>query len=114
MTVGGDRLVASTEDSWECARSLVIKSGIYCGEDYDARLEIPECSTPSSCHGKWEAAVIFKPKDDAVGPIHDRFSPQIIKQRALSPKIIQTPAGETLLDFKQNIAGWLEVKNRAH
>lgn len=108
-----DKLVASTDDTWVCGQSPVVKSGIYYGEDYDARLEIPGWSTPECAAGKWERAVVFKPLKGTAGPLHDRFSPRILRQEVLKPEIIHTPAGETVLDFKQNMTGWFEITNRA-
>lgn len=110
---GADSLIAVSDASWDCAHSPVLKSEIYHGEDYDARLEIPGWSTPSCTAGDWTKAIAFTPEAGTAGKLRDRLSPPIRIQETLSPEIIITPAGETVLDFKQNMTGWLEVTNRA-
>lgn len=108
-----DVLIVASEASWQCAPSPVIKSDIYYGEDYDARREIPAWSMPSCRTGEWEPAHEFMPTAHDAGPIHDRLSPPIRIQETLNPTVIKTPSGETVLDFKQNLTGWVEIINRA-
>ncbi|NLB68993.1 MAG: family 78 glycoside hydrolase catalytic domain [Lentisphaerae bacterium] len=107
------KLVAATDNSWVCAKSPVVKSSIYYGEDYDANLEIEDWSTNECKAGDWVEAVLFTPPKGTAGPLHDRYSPPITIHETLKPEIIKTPAGETVLDFKQNFTGWFEIKNRA-
>ena len=113
MVDGKDTLIAMSDDSWICAPSPVIKSSIYYGEDYDARREIAAWSSPGCPTGDWQPARTFSPDADVAGPISDRFSPPIRIQETLTPEVILTPSGETVLDFKQNLTGWVEIVNRA-
>ncbi|MDD5705485.1 MAG: family 78 glycoside hydrolase catalytic domain [Kiritimatiellae bacterium] len=110
---GADTLIAATDATWLCAPSPVLKSSIYYGEDYDARREVAGWSTPGCAAGNWKPAREFTPEGGAAGPIGDRFSPPIRIQETLVPEVIKTPAGETVLDFKQNLTGWVETVNRA-
>ncbi|MGI5868762.1 MAG: family 78 glycoside hydrolase catalytic domain [Kiritimatiellia bacterium] len=110
---GNDVLLAASDASWLCAPSPVLRSEIYYGEDYDARREIAGWSENGRAAGDWSAAREFTPADTAAGPPADRFSPPIRIQETLTPEVVKTPAGETVLDFKQNLTGWVEVVNRA-
>ena len=110
---GQDALLAVSDASWLCAPSPVLRSEIYYGEDYDARREIAGWSTNGCVAGDWAAAREFAPEAGAAGPLADRFSPPIRIQETLTPEVIKTPAGETVLDFKQELTGWVEIVNRA-
>ena len=100
----GEELVIATDESWECGPSPVKESGIYDGEVYDARLETDHFATVS-CTLPCKAV-----KGPGVSvPLKDRLSPPLrIIQRIQEPKKILTPAGETVLDFGQEITGWAE------
>lgn len=112
--VGGqDVLITASNASWQCAPSPVVKTGIYYGEDYDARREICGWSKPDCTAGDWQSAREFIPEAKEAGPIHDRLSPPLRIHETFEPTVIQTPAGETVLDFKQNLTGWVEIINRA-
>ena len=111
---GKNRVLAASDKSWECAVSPVVKSGIYYGEDYDARKEIENWSSPGCKSGTWSPAVEFTPDPGTTGKIRDRLSPPIRITEILEPaEIIKTPAGETVVDFGQNMTGWVSVMNRA-
>lgn len=110
---GTDTLIAVSDETWTCAPSPVTKSGIYYGEDYDARREIDDWSSPACATGDWRPARCFTPAEGEAGPITDRLSPPIRIQQTLTPDVITTPAGETVLDFKQELTGWVEIINRA-
>ena len=100
----GEEVVIATDESWECGPSPVKESGIYDGEVYDARLETDHFATVSctlSCKAVKGPGVSV--------PLKDRLSPPLkIIQRIQEPKKILTPAGETVLDFGQEITGWAE------
>ena len=77
------------------------RSNIYDGETYDARLEVPT---------EWKGVKLL----DGRKMPQDRLSlPVKIKQTLQPIEIIQTPAGETVLDMGQNMTGWVRFKNKA-
>lgn len=92
--------VIPTDDSWQTVKGKITKSAIYYGEDFDDTRKIVD----------WQQAVMIKhPKKI----LHDRLSlPLKIKEYLPVEKIIKTPAGETVLDFGQNHAGWPEFFNQ--
>lgn len=98
----GSKTVISTDESWLCAPSFVTFSNIYDGEAQDARLlgqfnwtSVRCCAEESAKH------------DTAL--LAERLSPPIVITEKLTPKeILHTPAGETVIDFGQNLTGWVE------
>lgn len=105
MEDGSERLITSDE-SWQSGEGPVISANIYDGEVYDARRLSPGWSEPGfSCDG-WSGARTVKCQ---CGGLTERRSPEIRVVKKLKPaKIIHTPAGETVIDFGQNMAGWME------
>ena len=106
----GRTLVFGTGKDWMWAPSPVLSSSIYDGEAYDARLYVP-----GWCEGE-EPAGLFRPVDETDGPflkLADRYSvPVRVTETLPAPKLIRTPKEETVLDFGQEITGW--VRFRCH
>lgn len=96
----GTHEVISTDESWLTTSGQVTKSAIYYGEDLDANRKTTD----------WQPVVVLDyPKD----VLCDRLSlPLVISEYLPVKNIINTPAGETVLDFGQNQAGWMEFYNR--
>ncbi|MDO5518555.1 MAG: family 78 glycoside hydrolase catalytic domain, partial [Clostridium sp.] len=87
-----------TDKSWKYKESPVVFSNIYDGEIYDARLENKN---------DWNEVIEKEP--EGCGKITDRFSIPVVKKESFKPvEIIKTPKGETVLDFGQNMTGWVE------
>ena len=93
----GREIVVGSDEDWRCRRSPVVESNIYDGEVYDARLEGLTESVP---------AVEAQPP---VGPLSDRLSPPLRRcGRVPAKELVHTPAGELVLDFGQEMTGWVE------
>lgn len=91
--------ILSTDDSWQVISSPVTHSGIYYGEDLDS----------SKLFDDLGSAIIAKPVNQH---LFDRLSLPIKAHEELAVKqVIHTGRGETVLDFGQNMAGWLEFKD---
>ncbi len=87
-----------TDESWSVYGSEVADSGIYFGETIDRTLYKEKDNTPYP-------ARITEP----AGNLCDRYSCPLTSKETLYPvEIITTPAGETVLDFGQNHAGFME------
>lgn len=85
-----------TDQEWEYAESRVRFSEIYDGEKYDAR-RIPQ---------KWKRAAVFEGPDTALIP---QEGEEIREQEIIYVReILHTPAGETIVDFGQEITGYVE------
>ena len=93
----GTEIVVGSDEDWRCRRSPVVESNIYDGEVYDARLEGLTESVP---------AVEAQPP---AGPLSDRLSPPLRRcDRVPAKELVHTPAGELVLDFGQEMTGWVE------
>lgn len=92
---------------WTAAPSPITASGIYAGEDYDARLEQPGWSTPGFDDSTWTPARV----DTAPFPVP---TPQIAQPvRAVEERPVEqtvsSASGAQILDFGQNLVGRLRI-----
>lgn len=95
----GEKVVISSDESFLCQKSPVLSSSIYDGEVYDANL------TPKE--EAWVPAVIAEEGiQEWSRRLVPRFSLPLTIHEIIKPvQIIHTPAGETVLDFGQNLTG---------
>lgn len=100
----GTEQVIPTDLTWKSYSSPVTFSNIYDGEHYDARREIPGWSAPG-CQGEAGGVV---PGTEGTERLISRLGPKIVKKASFSPTVLQTKKGETVLDFGQNMTGWVE------
>lgn len=94
----GGALVMATGEDWLSRVSPIVFSGIYDGEIYDAGLEDAQetckavCAVPEKC-----------------GKLTERYNLPIVKKESFHPvAVIVSPENETILDFGQNLTGWVE------
>lgn len=85
----------------------VRENSIYDGEHFDARLEPTGWDRPGSDTDGWEPVERFDwPLDSLTAPIAE----PIRRTQELTPvEILTTPAGKTVVDFGQNISGWVRL-----
>ena len=98
-TDGSDEVIYS-DTSWLAAKSQVLMSEIYHGENYDAKY-VPKYTTNARIFN-YKTKVV--PSDGVPVRATERIS---VKE------IITTPKGEVLLDFGQNVTGCLEFTVRS-
>lgn len=98
----GTNRVIGTDESWLALKSTVITSGIYDGEMYDARMEAALETIP-------KRQVRYAVKAQApTGKLCPMTGVGVKKQQVFKVKeIITTPIGETVLDFGQELTGWV-------
>jgi alpha-L-rhamnosidase len=96
-----------TDDSWESAPSAVLADDLYDGETVDARGLLPE-------QGHTAPADAFQPVmlvDFDPSVLEPYVGPPIRRQEEIAPTVIgHTETGELLLDFGQNLVGWLRIR----
>ena len=101
--------VVCTDNGWKYHQSPVLESNIYDGEVYDARIaavlrtEKKEQKTEKS---GWKEARLWKP--EKCGELCERYSLPIVKHEEFKSELLQTPKQEYVLDFHQNLTGWVE------
>lgn len=101
----GREEVFVTDKSWQGFDSPVLFSEIYDGEIYDARMEMDH--KPAGLRSVLEVAF---PKSALTAQAGGR----VRKMEELPVKeILITPQGDTVLDFGQNLTGWVEFEIQA-
>ena len=97
-----------TDESWRAAASPIVRSDIYAGEVYDARLEQAGWEKPGFDDSKWKPVVVA-----------DAPAINVSSQITAPPRIIATldPKGVTpgangayIFDMGQNMVGWVTLK----
>ena len=107
----GTRAVFATDESWRAVESPYLRAEIYDGEVYDARREIDGWCTPACDASGWDRA---QPVDIDMKLLTARKSLPVRLHERLKPiSVLKTPAGETVLDFGQNLAGLLRFETDA-
>lgn len=99
---------ARTDSSWRGADAgPVVRSGIYQGERRDAGRALPGWSEPGFDDASWPAVAV---REVAVVPEPAIAEP--VRRTGELPvrEVITTPSGKTVLDFGQNLVGWLRLQ----
>ena len=95
----------TTDTEWRTATGPWLTADLYNGETYDARLRIDGWSRPGFDDAAWTPAELFAPE---VGPVVARQGPPVRRTEELAVReVIITPSGRTILDFGQNLVGWV-------
>ncbi|MCV2394196.1 glycoside hydrolase family 78 protein [Actinotalea sp. M2MS4P-6] len=104
----GHTQVAGTDESWTCTGSEVLADDLYDGQTIDARLRDDSWLRPGGGSGRPVHAVSFD-----TGTLAPYVGPPVVRHESLGPTRIWTsPAGRTLVDFGQNLTGWVRLRAR--
>ena len=100
-----------SDETWHCSKGPILRDGIYTGEVYDARLEVPGWDKPGFNPGGWSTVGIpSSPK----GVLAARVCPPVVIGQTIKPISIKEPKpGVFVVDYGQNFAGHtrLNLKN---
>lgn len=109
VDVDGRVTTVATDASWQASvTGPVTSAGIYQGESYDARLadtalEDPDVALPHA------AAAVVVPGDPA--RLVPAASPPVrMHEEVAVQQMLLSPTGATILDFGQNLVGWLRIR----
>jgi alpha-L-rhamnosidase len=99
--------VVGTDTTFRAATGGVRENSIYDGEHFDARLELADWDSAGFDDSEWSAVETVEwPLDTLVDPV----APPIRRIEELAPvEIMTTAAGRTVVDFGQNISGWVRL-----
>lgn len=105
----GTRELVTSDESWVWKEGPILRTNIYLGEVYDARMEIPRWSEPETASDGWHPAI---PATENIPP---NLVPQLIepirKKEVLTAKEVwKDPAGNWIYDFGVNVAGIPQLK----
>ena len=107
----GTTEIVTTDASWQGTAAPVTFSEIYHGEEYDAALELPgwaDAAAPDTAPaGRWHGVdTVTYPAAHLYAQAAGKVS---VRNRLPAQRIFTTPAGETVVDFGQNMAGRVEI-----
>lgn len=106
----GSSSILKSDQNWKWNESWIRNSSIYDGESWDLRDMTPDDWFMEESDG-WKNVIEQSP--EKIGKIEDRRSlPIRIHEQRKPVEIIQTAKGETILDFGQNMAGWVRFTLR--
>jgi alpha-L-rhamnosidase len=104
----GSRETVATDGGWKAAASPIIRSEIYAGELYDARLEQAGWETVSFDDSRWNPAVTADVPSIAVS---SQITAPARVIATLNPKEVTPLANGTyIFDMGQNMVGWATLK----
>ncbi|GAA4814836.1 hypothetical protein GCM10023330_23350 [Litoribaculum gwangyangense] len=96
-----------TDASWKESTGPIVFNNIYGGDTYDARFEIGDWSTVGYKDSKWGYAKEVSPE---IKKISSQQIPPIKKLQEFEPqRVFKGADGEWIVDFGQNIAGWVKL-----
>ncbi|KAH6662289.1 bacterial alpha-L-rhamnosidase-domain-containing protein [Halenospora varia] len=99
----------TTDDEWSANVGGIITSEIYDGETYDARKEPLGWTSPEFIARDWKAVTISSLSDIVATLVPSNARPVRRIQEVKARSISSSPAGKVLVDFGQNLVGWLRV-----
>jgi alpha-L-rhamnosidase len=104
----GQREIISTDSTWKASTGPIIKSDIYDGELYDARLEKDGWSKPGFDDSGWAGVTVAEHDKELL--VASAGVPVRAMEQIKPVKIIKMPEGETVVDMGQNMVGWVRIK----
>jgi len=95
----------TTDENWQGDWGPVLFSEIYDGETYDARKEIADWNKNGCTYESWQEVHAIS----VDSKILEAQSGGMVKEMTELPakQVILTPEGDTVIDFGQNLTGWV-------
>lgn len=106
----GTKTTVTSDQQWKSSTGPILKSGIYYGEVYDARLEKSGWANAGFDDSNWRPVRLLNVgKDNLVAS----YGPPVRRHEIFKAlKIFKTPRGENVVDFGQNLVGWIKLTVR--
>jgi alpha-L-rhamnosidase len=107
----GKRELITSDKSWKVAYGPIRSSSFFDGEVYDARKEKSGWTDPLYKDATWDTV---KTDESIKSNLITTSGPTVKKHEKFLPlKVFTTPAGEKVIDFGQNLVGWVQFKLKA-
>lgn len=109
----GSKTIIVSDKEFHMAQSPITYSGIYGGEDYDARLEQEGFARPEFTEDdSWQqAAVVEAPKGKLRA---ERTNPLKVMESLEPVRVWETSVGVYMYDMGKNFSGWVSLKLRTN
>ena len=106
----GRSQIITSDKAWRATHSPIQMSDLYMGETYDARLEKSNWDEAGYDDRDWHGV---RQLDHAKEVVVAQVGPFIRRFEEIRPiNILHSPKGEIILDFGQNMVGWVQVRVR--
>jgi len=104
----GSTATVVSDDSWKSSTGAIRSSEIYYGETIDARKEQKGWARPGFNDKSWDGVAV---KDFAKNTLIATINEPVKQHEIFKPvRIFKTPKGEQVIDFGQNLVGWVKFK----
>jgi alpha-L-rhamnosidase len=104
------RQLVVTDDGWTAGPSATILDELYDGQTIDARRRDVRWTQPGQIPSGWGAVEVIEFDTERLTPY---IGPPVVRHESLRPTAVWTaPSGATLVDFGQNLVGWLRFTVR--
>ncbi len=101
-----------SDDSWKSSTGPVRFAEIYYGATIDDRMQQRNWSTANFDDKNWFGVSV---KDFSKDVLVATYNEPVKKHETFKPvKIFKTPKGEQVIDFGQNLVGWVQMKVKGH
>lgn len=97
-----------SDQTWKWHESPVVFSELYDGETYDATKEIEGWNLASLDDRDWGIVQCLKGKTSLLAA--PEGNPVAVIEQLSAQKIIETPRNECVIDFGQNLTGWVSFR----
>jgi len=98
---GADETIL-TDETWQWAKSRILFSEIYDGETCDARIEPKDWQPVKTL--EWSKDILIPQEGEEIRET----------ERVTAKRIFKTPQGDTVVDFGQEVTGYVEITLTAH
>ncbi|MHA2050397.1 MAG: family 78 glycoside hydrolase catalytic domain [Promethearchaeota archaeon] len=104
----GSSEIICTDESWMISEGPILENGMYFGEKYDARLEMPGWDNPNFDDSSWDNVSIVEGYNLA-----SQLMQPIQISKTMIPQKMESPTPEVYIyDFGQNYTGFVRLKVR--
>jgi len=102
-----ERIVTDDAQAWRAVTGPILMNSIYDGETYDARLEHSGWTLPGFNDSAWSPV---RTVEWDLETLEAPLGPPVRRIETVAPVTIsQSPSGKTLVDFGQNLVGWVSI-----
>jgi len=97
-----------TDETWKAHESPILSADFMLGEDYDARLELPDWDQPGADERDWDGVRV---RNEAALKLESQVMPPVREVLELKPRSArETEAGDWIYDLGQNMVGVVRLK----
>ncbi|HMG10181.1 MAG TPA: family 78 glycoside hydrolase catalytic domain [Mucilaginibacter sp.] len=108
----GKRVIITSDKSWKVAYGPIRASSFFDGEVYDARKEKTGWTNSTYRDLTWDTV---KTDETIKSNLIATAGPTVKKHEKFLPlKVFTTPEGDRVVDFGQNLVGWVQFKLKAN